>query len=232
MNPPYRQIRAAYDEESITVYQAYDPALADPAVAAQRFVAPFKRERMTWIKPSFLWMMYRCGWATKPGQTRVLAIALTHEGFAWALAHSCLSHPDTSSSPSPGTNPDPSPSFSPGPGAAVTRADDRAGRVGQEIGRREWAERLRRSPVRIQWDPERDPHHNALPYRSIQIGLSGEAVTHYIEEWTLSITDVTERVHDLHTALRAGQDIAPRLPVERAYSLSDDLARTIGATRP
>ncbi|MGN9780764.1 DUF4291 domain-containing protein [Nonomuraea sp. ZG12] len=258
MNPPYRQIRAAYDEESITVYQAYDPALADPAVAAQRFVAPFKRERMTWIKPSFLWMMYRCGWATKPGQTRVLAIALTHEGFAWALAHSCLSHPDasSSSSPSPVANPGPSPSFSPGPGpsagphsrpaggagglgssahpagAAVTRADDRAGRVGQEIGRREWAERLRRSPVRIQWDPERDPHHNALPYRSIQIGLSGEAVTRYIEEWTLSITDVTERVHDLHTALRAGQDIAPRLPVERAYALSDDLARTIGATRP
>jgi hypothetical protein len=276
MNPPYRQIRAAYDEESITVYQAYDPTLADPAVAAQRFVAPFKRERMTWIKPSFLWMMYRCGWATKPGQTRVLAIALTHEGFAWALAHSCLSHPDASSSPSPSpiANPGPSPSFSPGPGpsadphsrpaggagglgssarpagapvtrveagdpdalspaagAAVTRADDRADRVGQEIGRREWAERLRRSPVRIQWDPERDPHHNALPYRSIQIGLSGEAVTRYIEEWTLSITDVTERVHDLHTALRAGQDIAPRLPVERAYSLSDDLARTIGATR-
>ncbi|XVQ86939.1 DUF4291 family protein [Microbispora siamensis] len=55
-------------------YQAYDPATAAPAVAARRFVPPFKRERMTWIKPSFLWMMYRCGWATKPGQTRVLAI--------------------------------------------------------------------------------------------------------------------------------------------------------------
>ncbi|MFB9625482.1 DUF4291 family protein [Nonomuraea helvata] len=64
-----------YTEESITVYQAYDAVIAEPAVAAQRFVAPFKRERMTWIKPSFLWMMYRCGYATKPGQERVLAIS-------------------------------------------------------------------------------------------------------------------------------------------------------------
>jgi hypothetical protein len=114
MNPPYRQIRAARDEESITVYQAYDPAIAEPAVTAQRFVTPFERERMTWIKPSFLWMMYRCGWATKPGRTRVLAIDLTHEGFAWALAHSCLSHPD----PGPDAHARPA-------GAAMTRADDR-----------------------------------------------------------------------------------------------------------
>ena len=47
---------------------------------------------MTWIKPSFLWMMYRCGWATKPGQERVLAIRITRAGFEWALEHSSLSH--------------------------------------------------------------------------------------------------------------------------------------------
>src|SRR4051812_1095692 len=49
---------------------------------------------MTWIKPSFLWMMYRCGWATKPGQERVLAITIRRSGFEWALAHSALSHHD------------------------------------------------------------------------------------------------------------------------------------------
>ncbi len=91
---PYRQIRAFHTEESITGYQAYAAAVAAPAVAAQRFVPPFKRERMTWIKPSFLWMMYRCGYATKPGQERVLAIELSREGFGWALAHACLSHDD------------------------------------------------------------------------------------------------------------------------------------------
>jgi hypothetical protein len=51
---------------------------------------------MTWIKPSFTWMMYRCGWATKPDQERVLAITITHAGFEWALTHSCLAdyHPE------------------------------------------------------------------------------------------------------------------------------------------
>ncbi|MEV0149379.1 MULTISPECIES: DUF4291 domain-containing protein [unclassified Nonomuraea] len=202
MNVPYRQIRAAFTDESITVYQAYDPAIADPAVAAQRFVPPFKRERMTWIKPSFLWMMYRCGWAAKPGQTRVLAVDITREGFAWALEHACLSHPEGHS----------------------------GGRPGGEADAAEWKARLRASPVRIQWDPERDPHHNALPYRSIQVGLSGEAVTRYVDEWTLAITDVTGRVHDLRRALRDGRDITDLLPAERPYPLPADLARSIGAT--
>lgn len=87
-----RLIRAAYDDETITVYQAYSPPIADAAVAAGTFVAPFSRERMTWIKPSFGWMMARCGWARKPGQEQVLAISLRRSGFEWALAHSCLSH--------------------------------------------------------------------------------------------------------------------------------------------
>ena len=46
---------------------------------------------MTWIKPSFLWMMYRCGWGTKPSQETVLAVEITRDGFEWALRHACLS---------------------------------------------------------------------------------------------------------------------------------------------
>lgn len=50
---------------------------------------------MTWIKPSFLWMMYRAGWGHKDeGQKRILAIDISREGFEWALANSCLSHAD------------------------------------------------------------------------------------------------------------------------------------------
>ncbi|MBB4751917.1 putative oxidoreductase [Actinoplanes lobatus] len=86
------EIRAVYDDSTITVYQAYSPLIAVPAVSAGRFVPPFKRERMTWIKPSFLWMMYRCGWATKPGQEHVLAISITRAGFEWALDNAVLSH--------------------------------------------------------------------------------------------------------------------------------------------
>ncbi|MGW3630476.1 DUF4291 family protein, partial [Streptomyces sp. NPDC005122] len=47
---------------------------------------------MTWIKPSFLWMMYRCGWGSKEGQETVLAVEITREGFEWALRQVCLSH--------------------------------------------------------------------------------------------------------------------------------------------
>jgi hypothetical protein len=81
MNVPRRQIRGQFTEQTITVYQAYPAEIAGPAVAAGRFVAPFKRERMTWIKPSFLWMMYRCGWASKPGQERVLAVEILRGRF-------------------------------------------------------------------------------------------------------------------------------------------------------
>ena len=100
-SPPVRQVRALHDEETLVVYQAYSPAIAEPALAAGTFVAPFKRERMTWIKPSFLWMMYRCGWATKPDQERVLAITITRAGFEWALAHSSLSHEREQHGPGP-----------------------------------------------------------------------------------------------------------------------------------
>jgi hypothetical protein len=57
---PYRQIRAIYDDETITVYQAYSPSIATTAVEHQKLNASpdFKLGRMTWIKPSWCWMMY------------------------------------------------------------------------------------------------------------------------------------------------------------------------------
>lgn len=91
---PRRQVRAVYDPDTITVYQAYGHEIADAAVVAGRFVPPFSMGRMTWIKPSFLWMMYRCGWASKPGQERVFAIRITRAGFETALSQACLSHFD------------------------------------------------------------------------------------------------------------------------------------------
>ncbi|MCB9590455.1 MAG: DUF4291 domain-containing protein [Polyangiaceae bacterium] len=92
LSPPLRQIRAVFDARTVRVYQAFSPHIAEPALATQRFVAPFKRERMTWIKPSFLWMMYRAGWGRKPGQERILAIDILRSGFEQALGWSALSH--------------------------------------------------------------------------------------------------------------------------------------------
>jgi hypothetical protein len=93
-SPPYHQIRAVYTDTTITVYQAYSDEIADKALPAQKFVPPFQFNRMTWIKPSFLWMMYRSAWGTKDGQKRVLAIDITRSGFQWCLEHACLSHFD------------------------------------------------------------------------------------------------------------------------------------------
>ncbi|WNI24721.1 DUF4291 domain-containing protein [Streptomyces sp. ITFR-16] len=89
---PTHQIRALHTDTTVTVYQAYPPSLGLPAARDGRFPPAWKRDRMTWIKPSFLWMMYRCGWATKEGQETVLAVEITREGFDWALSHAELSH--------------------------------------------------------------------------------------------------------------------------------------------
>ncbi|MGW6391412.1 DUF4291 domain-containing protein [Streptomyces sp. NPDC055103] len=91
---PQHQIRADYDARTIVVYQAYAPAIADAALRAGRFVAPFSLHRMTWIKPSFLWLMHRSNWALKPGQERVLAVRMTREGWEDALSRAVLTTAD------------------------------------------------------------------------------------------------------------------------------------------
>ncbi|MER7195679.1 DUF4291 domain-containing protein [Streptomyces flaveolus] len=92
MAEPQHQIRALFTASTVTVYQAYGPEIGLPAARDGRFPVAWQRDRMTWIKPSFLWMMYRCGWGSKDGQETVLAIEITREGFEWALEHACLAH--------------------------------------------------------------------------------------------------------------------------------------------
>ena len=180
-----RAVRAVFDDATITVYQAYGAAIALPAVDAQRFVPPFKRDRMTWVNPSFLWMMYRSGWATKEGQEHVLAVRLRRAGFDAAVAGACLSH------------------YSPGVHA------DRA----------EWSRLLRTSPVRVQWDPERSLQLQPLGHRSLQLGLSGDAVHRYVDEWTVDIRDVTPLAHRIHALVsaRSLDEARSLLPPESAY---------------
>ncbi len=84
-------VRANFSDDTVRVYQAFSPAISVPAIRAGLFVPPFSMSRMTWIKPSFNWMMYRSGYATKPGQEIVLAIDILREGFDWALSHAVLS---------------------------------------------------------------------------------------------------------------------------------------------
>lgn len=195
--PPKHQIRALHTDTTVTVYQAYTPSLGLPAARDGRFPAAWKRERMTWIKPSFLWMMYRCGWGLKDSQETVLAVEITREGFEWALRHACLSHYV------PGFHPD----------------------------RDTWQRELKRSPARVQWDPERDLRLAPLPYRSLQLGLAGEASRRYADEWTVGIRDVTPLAHEIHGLVREGrlEQAGRLLPEERPYPSEDGLLGRIVA---
>ncbi|WP_037678114.1 DUF4291 domain-containing protein [Streptomyces albus] len=188
---PLHEIRALHTATTVTVYQAYDPRIGLPAAREGRFPAAWKRDRMTWIKPSFLWMMYRSGWGTKEGQRTVLAVEISREGFEWALRHSCLSHYK------PGVHPD----------------------------RDSWRRELRRAPARVQWDPERDLRLRPLTYRSLQLGLAGEATRRYADAWTVSITDVTPLARRIHGLVREGglAAAARELPAETVYDAGDEL---------
>ncbi|WP_079178262.1 DUF4291 domain-containing protein [Streptomyces mangrovisoli] len=185
MTEPTYQIRAQYTDSTVTVYQAYAPEIGLPTAREGRFPTAWQRDRMTWIKPSFLWMMYRCGWGTKEGQETVLAVEITRVGFDWALRNACLSH------------------YAPG-----IHTDQAA-----------WKRQLRRAPARVQWDPERDLRLGALPYRSLQLGVAGEAARRYADEWIVRIEDVTPLATEIHGLVRAGEfdEAGALLPEERSY---------------
>jgi len=88
-----RFVVAQYDEEGIWVYQAFNQGIAQYAVQNQQFGGDkYSTTRMTWIKPNFLWMMYRAEWATARNQQRILAIKLRMEFFMWLLENSALTH--------------------------------------------------------------------------------------------------------------------------------------------
>lgn len=89
-----REIRATFDRETITIYQAYNEAIALAALQAQKFVPPFSFNRMTWIKPSFLWLMERSGWGKKPNQESILAIKIKRSFWEEALSNAVLTHPE------------------------------------------------------------------------------------------------------------------------------------------
>ena len=144
------EIRAVYSQETIWVYQAYPHDIADEAVRLGTFGQRFKMDRMTWIKPSFLWMMYRCGWAEKENQ-----------------------------------------------------------------------EQIKRSQIRCQWDPERDLLGNPLEYRSIQLGLRGQAIYSYVHDWIINLEDITDYVKELNVKRISGTDIRQLLPQEKVYPISD-----------
>jgi hypothetical protein len=81
-----RHILAHFDAGEVVVYQAYSREIGRFAAEQGFFGGAFSYDRMSWIKPNFLWMMYRSGWGTKPDQEITLAVHLRREAFDHILA--------------------------------------------------------------------------------------------------------------------------------------------------
>lgn len=87
-----QHISASQDEETIVFYQAYNHKIANYAVE-NGFLGgeAFSYSRMSWIKPNFLWMMYRCGWGSKENQERILALRISKTFFDQILSQAAFS---------------------------------------------------------------------------------------------------------------------------------------------
>lgn len=84
-NPVYADQRGS----NIIVYQAYSKAIGRAAATSGTLRVPgFLTSRMTWIKPSFLWMMYRSGWGHKDTkQACILKIYMEVQSFRRILEY-------------------------------------------------------------------------------------------------------------------------------------------------
>lgn len=241
-----REIRAVFTQDWIRVYQAYNAAIAAEAIRLQHFGSKFSFNRMTWIKPSFLWMMYRSGWASKENQEHILALDLKREGFelmlksavpstfaAWqqsahiqqasasapasALAQA-QEHAQKQALAQPQTQV-PNQALSSVPAQALSSAQVQAqseGKNSQTMD--EWKDALASSQVRVQWDPERDIYGNPLAQvRSLQLGIRGEMLQRLNQEWILKIEDITPFVLQQKALIDQGRTSELSLPPEHCY---------------
>jgi hypothetical protein len=180
-----RVIMAQYDDDSIVVYQAFSPAIGQQAARLGKFGDAFSLNRMSWIKPGFLWMMHRCEWGTAKDQECVLAIWIKRTDFDSLL-----------------------------PGAVHSL-------FAPEVypSEQAWKDALATSEVRMQFDPDYDPRGIKIKRRAIQLGLSGQTLRRYAQEWILHIEDITPYVRQQSKVIRT-----PALmltPTERIYPVRD-----------
>lgn len=205
--PKERQIRAQFDGETITVYQAYNSHIASSAVQHQRLSSSphFRPGRMTWIKPSWCWMMYRSGYSYKDrNQEHILALKMKHEHFIKLLKGARLTT-------KPGQ-----------PAVPKGAADDNAAKE-------------KTTSVRVQWDPERSPRLEKLSYRNIQVGIPGSLAKTWADDFIVEIQDVTGKARSLEKELRVNQTITEQeliekglVPLERDYTIPIEVQERIG----
>lgn len=189
-----RHVMAQYDADTVVVYQAYRPEIGHYAAAHGYFGGAFSRSRMSWIKPNFLWMMFRSGWGAKDGQEVVLAVWLRRAAFDEILAGAVASSYDRE------------------------RYGDRAA----------WQAAVKRSDVRLQWDPDHGPSGAPVERRAVQLGLRGPVLERYAREWIVAIEDVSAFCREQRAAFARGGADALVTPREDVYPVTLDAAAALG----
>ena len=86
-----------------------------------------------------------------------------------------------------------------------------------DLSKEEWKKKLENSEVRCQWDPDRDICGNPIGRRAIQLGIKGETVKKYVNEWIVNITDVTDKVIEMRNSIQNGTFSEVMLPEEKKY---------------
>jgi len=181
-----------FDEEGVYLYQAYCDEIAEWALTHQQFGGPrFNQARMTWIKPSFGWVLYRSGYGHKPNQNRILKIKLSHDTLGELLSHcQCV---DTNK---------------------ATRSE-RSAEGGTGNGRVQW------DPARDMMAADGRQPREMLRTRAIQIGLKGHLSEVYVENVISiqDVTELGHRVCHAHRSGKkeAMAELLQELPVERPY---------------
>ena len=90
-----------------------------------------------------------------------------------------------------------------------------------DLSKEEWKSKLENSEVRCQWDPDKDIYGNPIGRREIQLGIKGEMVKKYINDWIVNITDITDRVIKMRNSIQNGTFSESMLPQEKKYILND-----------
>lgn len=93
-----------------------------------------------------------------------------------------------------------------------------------------WARRMAQTSVRLQWDQDKTVLAKPLPCRSVSLGLSGETLEHYIEDWIVGLTSSEGLAQWISSAMKDKRyvEAAAHLPVEQLYPLSQETAAAIG----
>ncbi|MBS7531578.1 DUF4291 domain-containing protein [Hazenella sp. IB182353] len=85
----------------------------------------------------------------------------------------------------------------------------------------EWKQAGMKSDVRLQWDPDHDPLGNKVERRAIQLGLRGDTLMKYSDEWIVQIEDISDFVAMQRSHAQKHEFDKLVVPKERPYLLHD-----------